>query len=376
MDFFATLPKSPDKRALFAFDKHYDNGAKCYVRSNYIDFVNHLSMIPYQQAPQVQGMRSNLSNCFFSHQCAYELMRPNNPSKLFLDLEYSKECNKDLDEMTLLKGVLMDVVVPMLKKHHNVECTRILLYTASNEKKSSFHVIFPNVIFENYLSVFSFIKNRLVPKFRELHADVRKKDGTTTSFIDPLGGSFRAFRLPYQYKKTLVGKRPLLPMSPMTVNVKGSDAWKKQILDACVQYIPNSSDFLSETSVRRQCNRSASGDYDVFTLPILKWVDSIIHPKTLQRREVTGCTVNLDKMEVFLSSRDHYCEYKVGAHAHNCVYYVVDLEKRVLYQKCYPQAKCPRDKHRRIFYKIPDMVLETWDIFSAAGPLFSILDSI
>jgi|TARA_B110000908_G_scaffold33546_1_gene40233 hypothetical protein len=363
MNYFAKLPRHRDDGGLFAFDKYEGAGAKCYVTADYASFVDHLGRLPFTgSVPPMKDEVRGLGHCFFGEPCAYELMRPGCRTKLFLDLEFDKQCN-EFDEMKLLETTFEVVVNQLIAPPWRVKLEKALVFTASNKLKSSFHVIFPNIIFEDYASVFHFTRDYLMPAYRKVQCDVLKSDGSSTCFIDPLGGTHRAFRMPYQYKKTKnpASRRPLVPIDPVPVEEVGSNAWKTQVLQACAQYIDvEPEQVLSVVSKSKPIDIGdwvGDGfDADKFLTPLMKWFRAELHPSTSSVRNVSEVKLDLMAQRVFISSRDHYCDYKKGYHAHNHVCYVIDLKEMVFYQRCYEGAKCGSREKSRIDYKIPDAI--------------------
>lgn len=371
MNFYHKLPPQVDNRALFAFDKKNDNGAKCYVVSNYVDFLQKLGNIAESEiqpsCPQ------------FSEHCAYELMREGRLSKLFLDLEYDKTCN-DLLEMSILKLVI-ETTREVLKKIYKFELKKVLIFTASNHKKCSFHVIFPHAIFNNYQTLHAFVRDKLIPAFKIKHPNVLRRDASSTSFIDPLGGRHRAFRLPYQHKKVadIKSRRPLIPLAPIPVQSIGTAAWIKQMLQSCIQYVDARSYVLNRgevLSLPLYDNRINSAASNSLAEPIVKWVGSQRHPITGRSRNMTAFSLNMSRQQILMSSADHFCEYKNGAHGHNFVFYVIDLNNRFFYQSCYEGASCHGHGGKRITYAIPDAVLNDWDRENNMTSLITLVRSI
>jgi|TARA_B110000914_G_scaffold199497_1_gene190589 hypothetical protein len=361
MKYFATLPRHRDEGGLFAFDKYAGAGAKCYVTSDYAGFVDHLGRLPFTgEIPPMNADVRGIGRCFFGEACAYELMRPGCRTKLFLDLEFEKRCN-EFDEKKLLKTAIEVVIKQLNEPPWGVRCNKAFVFTASNKLKSSFHVIFPNIVFDDYASVFHFTRDYLIPAYRKVQCDVLKQDGSSTCFIDPLGGTHRAFRMPYQHKKTKSksSRRPLVPLAPMPMEEVGSKAWKVQVLQSCAQYI----DFEPSRVLSVACKSKSSDiggwvgdgfDAGKFLTPLMEWFKSERHPSTSLVRNVSEVKLDLMAQRVMISSRDHYCEYKRGYHAHNHVRYGIDLKAMVFYQSCYHDG-CTGEK-KRIDYKIPDTI--------------------
>jgi hypothetical protein len=383
MDFYTKLPKDDDVRGLFAFDIWTGSGAKCYVRAPYHTFIDHLAKIPYTAPADVTKL---LAGYCFSDLCAYEIMRPGCPTKLFLDLEYDLECNKDLCHTTLLKGVILDAVLPMLEQQFQIpkrdKRTSAVFFCASNDKKCSYHVIFPDIVFDDYSSVALFTKEQLIPKFKTKYADVNTSSGGKTSFIDPLGGRHRAFRLPYQSKKKDSTRRPLLPRGRAKVQTQGCEEWKRQILKACAQHVL----LAEETTLlhmgvpisKPSKHFSSRSDYMSFMQPILQWIVKQVHPITKKiRQDVEFSSFDLVNKHIILCSRDHYCDSKCGYHRNNNVFYVVDLEKCCYYQRCYSAASCLKDKTKRVEHIIPTHILEKYREYKTqSDELFKLLDTV
>jgi hypothetical protein len=366
------LPKDADPRALFAFDKASD-GSKSYVRASYTDFVDHLARIAAGTAsiPKQQGFSMKLMRSFVSELTAYELMRPNRPTRLFLDLEYDKPFNKGLVELDMLQKTIAITAQRLHALYEGYELKEACIYTASNDKKCSFHLIFPAVVFENYRAVHAFIRDDLVPSFKEKVPDVFKMDGSKVCFIDALGGGHRAFRLPYSHKKVndVSLRRPLLPVAPMVTEKAGSNAWKEQILAACVQNVEGHG---FEFASKKQRKQHTSG-FESIIEPAVDYIRGIKHPKTGVPRDITDVSFCLDRLCIFMSSRDHWCDFKRGSHSHNYVYYCVDLNKRVFFQGCYSQARCGACRADRVEYKLPDTALSAWDAMNDCTALLNFL---
>ena len=376
MNFFPRLPKDADPRALFAFDKASD-GTKSYVRASYKDFIDHLARIAVGKAsiPKQQGFSKKLMRSFVNQLTAYELMAPNRPTRLFLDVEYEKPFNKSLVELDMLQKAITTTAERLAAVFEGFELQKALIYTASNDSKCSFHIIFPEVVFENYRAVHAFIRDDLVPAFRQTVADVFKKDGSKVCFIDALGGGHRAFRLPYSHKRVndVSLRRPLLPLAPMVTEKAGSDAWKSQILAACVQNVSEIPENVFKFASKKKRKQHSSGFASIVD-PVVAYIAALKHPKTDVPRDITDFSFCLDRLQIFMSSRDHYCDWKNGPHRHNFVFYCADLHKRVFYQGCYKQASCGACRADRVEYKLPDAVLSAWDVLNDCTKLLNFLD--
>ena len=378
MNFFARLPKDADPRALFAFDKASD-GTKSYVRASYKDFIDHLARIAVGSAsiPKQNGFSNKLTRSFVSELSAYELMLSNTPTRLFLDLEYDKPFNKGLVELEMLQKTIAVTAQRLHALFEGYELKKALIYTASSDSKCSYHVVFPAVVFEDYRAVHAFIRDDLVPSFRQIVPDVFKKGGSRICFIDALGGGHRAFRLPYSHKKVNDAslRRPLLPLAPMVTEKAGSNAWKEQILAACVQNVTELPENVFEFASKKQRKQYSAG-FESIIEPVVDYIRRLKHPKTGVPREISDVSFCLDRQKIFISSRDHWCDFKKGPHGHNFVFYCIDLDKRVLYQGCYKQASCGAHREDRVEYKLPDAVLADWDELNDCTALLNFLDAV
>ena len=376
MNFFPRLPKEDDTRALFAFDKASD-GSKSYVRASYADFIDHLARIATGTAsiPKQQGFSNKLTRSFVTQLTGYELMLSNTPTRLFLDVEYDKPFNKGLVELDMLQKTIAITAARLAAVFEGFELKKALIYTASSDSKCSFHLIFPSVVFENYRAVHAFIRDDLVPSFKEKVPDVFKKDGSRVCFIDALGGGHRAFRLPYSHKKVNDAslRRPLLPLAPMVTEKAGSNAWKEQILAACVQNVREVPANFFKFASKKTRKQHTSGFTSIVD-PVVAYIAALKHPKTGVPRDISDSSLCLERMQIFLSSRDHWCDFKQGPHGHNFVYYCIDLNKRVFYQGCYKQATCGACRADRVEYKLPDAVLSAWDELNDCTELLDFLD--
>ena len=155
---------------IFAQDISFTSGAKCFIVGTLQDIFGTLVELPDSTNPTFQGRHM------------YELIPENWHCKLYLDIEYDTEHNKQVDRNKLIQ-VLKRAMVKFIESDGFSDQSfeiifgdepdiDILVLDSSNEKKVSYHMIIDihlnengqksSILFKNNYHVGDFVSNFLV----------------------------------------------------------------------------------------------------------------------------------------------------------------------------------------------------------------------
>jgi hypothetical protein len=266
-----------------------------------------------------------------SERCFYELIGENELSKLYLDVEFSKEENPNLDGATMMQNLLSNLREFIQFQFHSVNFSLVDL-ESPYEHKFSRHCIFKNLVFRNNLQIGEFMRDfkdyLLLRKDRE---DVQMLFLANDKFVVDLGvyNKNRNFRLLLSSKK---GKNSYL--SPV---VEGEETGQKALFfDSLVCHIDEGStkilDYASKneaTSSNFQRNRSVGHVAESTCVPSpFPSVDRFVKEEILKESGFIRSAVyfSVSNRIVYNIGNYRFCANINRPHKSNGVYFVCDVK--------------------------------------------------
>ena len=324
-----------DVLPVWAEDIHPKNGSQRFLAVSYDKFQDLIQHIP------------NSKRNF------YELLRPDSPTHLYLDIEYEKVCNPGLSGVsTRIDNIVRRGLTVLYKlKLKDVDLIEL---DASNGIKYSRHLIYrirDGRMFKNPFHCGAFLRRLSFPK-------ANLSDGTKTEIVDPsVYTSWRAFRCAGS-SKMRAPDRPLIPYSPRNIhfldtlvqrpyNDKGSDSHLEMLLcperDGTEPISGNGpkkrkrsrdkeTDGLDERDILESTNSSSLSE-DFFK-KLGREIETFWHDGTVTYERYDHKT-----QTVFFSSDSKWCGLKGGEHEGNHVYFMADLGKGSWRQGCYSKKR-------------------------------------
>lgn len=370
LSFYYRKPKSvAPSFMLFSLDTVEGKGNKCYVVGTYEDMWAHCAGMCTETYAASLPCRLREREWIGRGRAWYEVLLPDRPTKLFLDLEYDVSTNPTLDGELVLAATLRGVGAMLSRDYPCVDATA-QVWTSCTPKKVSYHVLYPGVVFRTDMDVYAYVRRVLIPHVVRKSPEtlVRTSGGKTICFIDDLKKATCNFRMPYGMKKKQ-GARALVPHAGAVIEAVGSAAWCVQVGQSSVQYVPEipgvllrvlDDDAVSPKSRVVKRPRGTRMDECVTLLERIRvWLESTSHPETTRRRRVPSLVpYGGEGSWLGTSTGDHYCGIAGRAHRNNFIFYKVDVVARTVTQGCH-NARCKKKK--RLVMDIPK------ELFGAAA---------
>ena len=299
--------------------------------------------------------------------CYYELIRTTSPVCFYADLEYELhfEANQRLDPTDMVRTILETVV--QLFPHDEVDPAQWIVLNSSSPTKVSFHVLHPQMLFENnhdHLKRFAQLVQARIPASHHIvksvwNAATREHEvRNDQSFLD--GGVYSCHRVIRVLYATKLNKgRPFLPMSGDATLRR--DLWQHALVQLprfqqpTYLYVPppqSSSPSLPPPAPRRQEHTLtvAQGDEP---LSLQRALGQLVerHYRPDRMRQCIAADDGVWTFSMVLGRCDDICH---DTHNNN-VYAVADLRLLVHYAKCHaqplergPAHPLPRDLPRLV----------------------------
>ncbi|XP_032687922.1 DNA-directed primase/polymerase protein-like [Odontomachus brunneus] len=299
--------------------------------------------------------------------CSYEVIPKGSPCWLYLDLEYPIQLNPLCDGSHMTR-TLIDIIRTYLLNHYHLLCDRnsILILDSTSSEKFSRHVIFTmkDMAFKDNSHVGRFIKTIYNDIMFYLNSDIQShgilkhfnkadieemlvvtKHGKKLFIDNGVYTKNRHFRV---YLSTKWGKQSYLTMSPDCTHTPLNKCKEKELgifLDSLISYFPNKPnlillEFLNRSNVTAQLyskvlTQTVREDNNQ-TSPypeIDKYIQSIIDPGKIR------VTKYFDKTKILSYEiyGNRFCENIGRWHKSNNVYWIVDMNKNEIYQKCHDE---------------------------------------
>ncbi|XP_015524397.1 DNA-directed primase/polymerase protein [Neodiprion pinetum] len=326
--------------------------------------------------------------------CSYEVIPDGSPCHLYFDLEFGKDLNPSSDGSKMTK-TLIDVFCAHFLEHWGFPCRRseVLSLDSTTDVKFSRHLVFrvKNVMFKNNQHAGRFVKT--------ICSNIRQSlllDNATRSSVDNILSRFhkedlaelfinttkgkelfvdegvytrnRHFRI---YKSTKLGKNSHLTVSDDSEYILSTTYTNKELglfLDSLISYVPStknlilleyqdknsvdaikySKECLSQRRVYVRAEKKIESPYP----DIDKFILDIVKPGKIREVKLLNNSVML---YAFIDHR--YCANIGRPHKSNGVYWVVDLNNKVAFQKCYDHdcagfKSAPRELPEKICFEM------------------------
>lgn len=319
--------------------------------------------------------------------CSYEVIPENSPCWLYLDLEYLIELNP-LCNGPRMTRTLIDIIRVYLLTHYHLLCDRnnFLILDSTSSTKFSRHVIFTmkDMAFKNNSHVGKFIKTICNDIMLYLKSDAQShgilsqfnKADIEEMFVETKHGQKlfvdsgvytknRQFRI---YLSTKWGKQSYLTVSPDCMHNTVNKCRDKELgifLDSLISYFPNKQnlillEFFNRSDVKAQLYSKTptqfnrKDDNQISPYPeIDKYISSLIEPGKIRIVKYSDKTKIL-RYEIY---GNRYCENIGRYHKSNNVYWIVDLNKKKIYQKCHDEdcsgfLSTPKNLPEEIAFKL------------------------
>ena len=120
----------------------------------------------------------------------YEVIPRPSSVKLFLDLEFYKDFNKEKDG-SIMRSTLLSLIDKKLKEDFDIEnsSTHVIILDSSSEEKFSNHLIYPSVVFTNIKECGTFVSEVLSSMSSAERNQLEVKTNTESAklFVDTKG---------------------------------------------------------------------------------------------------------------------------------------------------------------------------------------------
>ena len=271
----------------------------------------------------------------------YEVIKTNQPVKLFYDMEFYKSVNPTLCGQQLTLHFIREVIKE-LKDIYSIETSEkeCLILESTDAKKFSVHLIFYDICFQDIFQLGRFVKNHL----SRTTVNVFSKKGEIISFVDhSIYTKNRNFRLLMSSK--FGSNRPLLrsklDISSETIIESSSEVNYNVFLRSLISYTtnaktiqltchePNKPPRTKDLIQTFEESKSSGIDPEIKLL-----IEKIIFPG-----KITMFTDLSENITVFMVSSDKFC-MKIGrSHSNNRIFYRHNKRLNILEQSCF-SAKC------------------------------------
>ncbi|KAL0130210.1 hypothetical protein PUN28_002060 [Cardiocondyla obscurior] len=322
--------------------------------------------------------------------CSYEIIPKDSPCWLYLDLEYPIDLNPLCNGPRMTK-TLIDIIRAYLLNHYHLLCDKsnFLILDSTSSKKFSRHVIFTikDMAFKDNLHVGKFIKviyndillylkldmpsHEILSHFNKADIEemlVKTQHGEKLFIDNGVYTKNRHFRM---YMSTKWGKQSFLTVSTDCTHNTVNKCKEKELeifLDSLISYFPNKQnlillEFSNQSNINVQLytnlpTRSIQSicESDDQTSPypeIDKYIGSLINPGKIRIAKYSDKIKTL-RYEVY---GNRYCENIGRCHKSNNVYWIVDLNIKKIYQKCYDEdcsgfSSTPKNLPDEILFKL------------------------
>ncbi|XP_012252655.2 DNA-directed primase/polymerase protein-like [Athalia rosae] len=304
--------------------------------------------------------------------CSYEVIPDGAPCHLYFDLEFETDLNQ-LKNGARMTKTLIDIFCAYIAEHWDLPCKRsnVLSLDSTTDVKFSRHLVFrlKNVMFKNNKHVGRFVKTVCANIRQSLFVDIHSssvnnilknfsKEDVEELFVDTKkgrklfvdGGVYtrnRHFRL---YKSTKWGKNSHLTESSDSEYIPSTKYRDKELgtfLDSLISFLPDNRNLslleyqdngsVDTTEYSKECLsqqiqtqlslKSAESLYP----QIDKFILDIVAPGKIRDIKVV-----MNNQKLMYNIADYrYCANIGRQHKSNGIYWVVDLQKKIAFQKCW-----------------------------------------
>ena len=257
---------------------------------------------------------------------------PDIPSKLYLDIEFCKENNVYMDGSEMINTLIEVFILNCnLTFGMNISPTDVVIMISSNILKSSYHIIFKTVVFENNIKCKSFVQyvmDNLSSENRERFTAFDKKMNRKSVVDLSVYSKNQNFRLLLSSK---FGKNTALKFDEKHKN-NAPHFFDTLICDHLL--VVNTSDHSSETiNVLIDKNEHIIDS---------EWpnIDKLVRSQLGTNGQISKIIRfdnkhNSSKLILLYKVRNYrYCDNVKRSHSSNTIYYIADTQRMCIYQKC------------------------------------------
>lgn len=267
----------------------------------------------------------------------YEMLRPDAPTHLYLDIEYEKAPNPTLGDVTIAVDRTVRRGFEVLYDIKRVECIEL---DASDARKYSRHLIYrvrDGRMFQNPYHCGAFLRRLHFP-------EAAVSSGGTTEVVDrAVYTKWRAFRCAGS-SKLRAPERPLMPYRPRSIAFLDTLVQRGNPSDLLTCLERDGSDPQSGMGPRGEKRRRDEDEADLpeasFSLPesfcrsLAREIEAFWHDGTVS-------FMRYDRAEqmVFFTSDSRWCGQKGEEHSKNHVYFLADLRRGAWRQGCHNRTR-------------------------------------
>lgn len=299
------------------------------------------------------------------HRHFYEVIREGQPSKLYLDVDVQLERNQQANCMDGLKSLIKLINNGLKSKFNiNINVEEIIQLDSSSKTKFSRHLVYPSVIFQHNVECGYFVKgladavqeylddgkvNELTSCFEreELEKLFIKRENNSSYFIADLSvySRNRQFRI---WRSTKLGQNRFLQIAEE--NEYSSDTARDFLQHSLVTSTPQ----IGQQPVLLTCERPRSRmrpykNTDTTQIERVASKTSYLDDYVLDTIRSTENYENVSisrivyypqrECVIYAIDGSRWCKKLGRHHSQNRPYFVADMKKGTLYQKC-PAMDC------------------------------------
>lgn len=263
----------------------------------------------------------------------YECLLENRATRLFLDVESEGEINID---------AIVDAFKLTVLHKYNVE-PEFTVLTSCSPQKASYHVV-ADILFKNVYHVGAFVRrtllfaNESVPDLRAVDTAVYTKNRMFRVLGSRKFGSSRVLTHPTkQMCECLVQcPQPSVPVYDC-LEIDRTEPVSTSMAPLTMFYMAEDGEWYRNTPVT--ASRTSETVNCPLVTPVLDELDRTLNAKTCRHN------MRLSPSGHYLvSTRSKQCQIAGRAHRGNNIWFMLDLNRRIVYQKCY-DASCQAKAH-------------------------------
>lgn len=294
----------------------------------------------------------------------YEVIPYYSHSKLYFDLEFLKQENKNKDGQTMTEKLIQKVNLH-LKETYNLDSTisDVMVLDSSNSIKFSCHLIFQKVFFSENKKITNFLSD-----FESKLSDIDKSvfqvihKGEVTSFVDKLVYSYnRNFRL---IGSTKYGKSTPLTRASFDVSTFGDSSYKNfkdslitSIEDDC-RLLDNIEGSRKSEKIQGARNNNTAERNNSTNLPSpFSELDDFVKSQLPPGGYIRSWNISYNDSILYSVGGSRFCLNVNREHRSNHIYFVCDLAKMTMAQLCHSNS-CAGFRSEETL--IPAAVFQWW----------------
>ena len=260
--------------------------------------------------------------------------------KLYFDIEYNRNENKDKNSNGLVE-LLIEIFVDYCNTTFGIKCCSndVIILNSSNDVKVSYHLVFKTVVFENNIKCKNFIQHvieNLSPENLEMLNAFDMKLERKLIIDMSVYNKNQNFRI---LQSSKFGKNtPLELLNNDEISM--SIFFETLISDQLLIVNTNSSEFkqnVPEFAYKKTNEPKKENPSVISKWPIIdRFVENligdgkIIKTLTFKNKEHTAKQIILYNIKDF-----RYCENIKRAHKKNTIYYIANVQRMIVYQRCH-----------------------------------------